>query len=71
MVHEDTRREWQLLLKGVIDAGLEVPADPQTFPSEERIQGKFLSVKNDTATVKSSIDARGKIIESSYFNNTN
>lgn len=33
------------LLKGAIDAGLEVPASDSIFPSEERIQGKHLSEK--------------------------
>ena len=64
LLYSGTRRYTQRMaaaLKGVIDAGIEVPADPQTFPSEERIQGKFLSVKNDVATVKSSIDGEVKL----------
>ena len=44
-------------LKGVIDAGLEVPASEETFPSEERINGEHLKVKNDIKNVKSSIDS--------------
>ena len=27
-------------LKGVVDAGLDVPVDPETFPAEERINGR-------------------------------
>ena len=34
-------------LKGVIDAGVEVPANEETFPSEERINGEHLTVKNE------------------------
>ena len=29
-------------LKGVIDAGVEVPANEETFPSDERINGEHL-----------------------------
>ena len=43
-------------LKGVIDAGLEVPADSQTFPPEKRINGEHLTVKNDISKIKSTID---------------
>ena len=43
-------------LKGVIDAGLEVPADSETFPPDERINGEHLTVKNDISQIKSSID---------------
>ena len=38
------------------DAGLEVPADNNTFPKEERIDGQHLTVKNDIKNVKSLID---------------
>ena len=34
-------------LKGVIDAGVEIPADTETFPSDDRINGEHLKVKND------------------------
>ena len=43
-------------LKGVIDAGLEVPANSETFPPDERINGEHLTVKNDISQIKSSID---------------
>jgi len=43
-------------LKGVVDAGLEVPADSETFPSIERINGEHLTVKNDISQIKSTID---------------
>jgi large subunit ribosomal protein L18 len=43
-------------LKGVIDAGLEIPADAETFPSEDRISGKHLKIANEIIKVKSSID---------------
>ena len=45
-------------LKGTIDAGLEVPADNNTFPKEERIDGQHLTVKNDIKNFKSSIDSQ-------------
>ena len=47
-------------LKGAIDAGLEIPANKETFPSEDRINGTHLSVKNDIAQVKSAIDSEVK-----------
>jgi len=31
------------VLKGLVDAGMKVPHDPQIFPNEERIQGKHIS----------------------------
>ncbi len=47
-------------LKGVIDAGLKVPADSETFPPEERINGGHLTVKNDVLQIKSTIDGEVK-----------
>lgn len=47
-------------LKGVIDAGLEVPANEETFPSEDRINGEHLTVKNEVSKMKSTIDTEVK-----------
>ena len=44
-------------LKGVIDAGVAVPADKETFPDDTRISGDHLTVKNDVSKIKSVIDA--------------
>ncbi len=60
IMYSGTRRYTQRMaaaLKGVSDAGLEVSADPETFPSEERIKGEHLSVKNDVVQLKSTIDS--------------
>ena len=43
-------------LKGVIDAGVQVPANNETFPSDDRINGEHLTVKNDVSKIKSTID---------------
>ncbi len=43
-------------LKGVIDAGVQVPANDETFPSDDRINGEHLTVKNDISKIKSTID---------------
>ena len=43
-------------LKGVIDAGVQVPANDETFPSDDRINGEHLTVKNDVSKIKSTID---------------
>jgi len=43
-------------LKGVVDAGVKVPTDLETFPSDERIKGEHLTVKNDISKIKSAID---------------
>ena len=43
-------------LKGVVDAGVKVPADLETFPPDDRINGNHLTVKNDTSKIKSAID---------------
>ena len=47
-------------LKGVIDAGVNVPSDEESFPADERINGEHLKVKNDIASVKSKIDSEVK-----------
>jgi len=63
IMYTGTRRFTQRMsaaLKGVIDAGLEVPADPETFPIESRINGEHLTVKNDVSKIKSAIDSEAK-----------
>lgn len=63
IMYTGTRRFTQRMsaaLKGVIDAGLEVPADPETFPIEARINGEHLTVKNDVSKIKSAIDSEVK-----------
>ena len=47
-------------LKGIIAAGLEIPADDATFPSDDRINGEHLKVKNDVKNIKSTIDTGAK-----------
>ena len=59
ILYTGTRRYTQRMaaaLKGIIDAGVAVPADPDTFPPDERINGEHLTVKNNISTVKSTID---------------
>ena len=59
IVYSCTRKYTQRMaaaVKGIIDAGIKVPSDEETFPSEERINGEHLKVKNDIANVKSKID---------------
>ncbi len=63
IMYTGTRRYTQRMaaaLKGIIDAGVEVPADEKTFPAEERINGEHLTVKNEISKVKSSIDSEVK-----------
>ncbi|HKC79155.1 MAG TPA: 50S ribosomal protein L18 [Nitrosopumilaceae archaeon] len=63
VLYSGTRKYTQRMaaaLKGVIDAGLEVPADSETFPNEERITGKHLKVHNEINKVKSAIDVEVK-----------
>ncbi|MBI3641916.1 MAG: 50S ribosomal protein L18 [Nitrosopumilales archaeon] len=63
VLYSGTRKYTQRMaaaLKGVIDAGLEVPADSETFPNEERITGKHLKVQNEINKVKSAIDGEVK-----------
>ena len=47
-------------LKGVIDAGVDVPANEETFPPADRINGDHLTVKNDISKIKSTIDSEVK-----------
>jgi len=47
-------------LKGVLDAGLQIPASPEAFPVEDRIKGQHLKVKNDVDKVKATIDVEVK-----------
>ena len=63
ILYSGTRKYTQRMaaaLKGVVDSGLEIPADPETFPPEERIKGEHLSVKNDVLQLKSAIDSEVK-----------
>ena len=63
IMYTGTRRYTQRMaaaLKGIIDAGVEVPADEKTFPAEERINGEHLTVKNEISKIKSSIDGEVK-----------
>ena len=47
-------------LKGLVDSGLQVPADSETFPPNERINGEHLTVKNEVSKIKSTIDSEVK-----------
>ncbi|MFM7862143.1 MAG: 50S ribosomal protein L18 [Candidatus Nitrosotenuis sp.] len=63
ILYSGTRKYTQRMaaaLKGVIDAGLEIPASEETLPADERINGEHLKVKNDIAKVKSAIDSGAK-----------
>ena len=63
IVYSGTRKYTQRMaagVKGVIDAGIKVPSSEETFPSEDRINGEHLKVKNDIAIVKSKIDSEVK-----------
>jgi len=63
ILYTGTRRYTQRMaaaLKGVIDAGVKVPADKETFPPEDRINGEHLTVKNDVPKIKSTIDSEIK-----------
>jgi large subunit ribosomal protein L18 len=63
ILYTGTRRYTQRMaaaLKGVIDAGLKVPANEETFPADERINGEHLTVKNDIPKIKSTIDSEIK-----------
>jgi len=44
-------------LKGIKDAGVQVPASEESFPPDNRIQGDHLQVKNDVSKIKSMIDS--------------
>lgn len=62
ILYTGTRRYTQRMaaaLKGVVDAGLKIPADSETFPPQERINGDHLTVKNDVTAIKSAIDTGG------------
>ena len=63
ILYTGTRKYTQRMaaaLKGVIDAGVEVPANEETFPSDERINGDHLTVKNEVSKIKSTIDSEAK-----------
>ena len=63
ILYTGTRKYTQRMaaaLKGVIDAGLQVPASKETFPSDDRINGEHLTVKNDISKMKSTIDTEVK-----------
>ena len=59
ILYTGTRRYTQRVaaaLKGLVDSGLQVPADSETFPPNERINGEHLTVKNEVSKMKSTID---------------
>jgi len=63
ILYTGTKRYTQRMaaaLKGLIDAGLEIPANEETFPAEERLNGEHLTVKNDVTQMKSTIDSEVK-----------
>ena len=63
IMYTGTRRYTQRMaaaLKGIVDAGIKVPADEKTFPPNERINGEHLTVKNEISKIKSSIDSEVK-----------
>ena len=63
ILYTGTRKYTQRMaaaLKGVIDAGLQVPASEETFPSDDRINGEHLTVKNEISKIKSTIDTEVK-----------
>ena len=63
ILYSGTRKYTQRMaaaLKGVIDAGLQIPASEETLPSEDRINGQHLKIKNDVAKIKSTIDGEVK-----------
>ena len=60
IMYTGTRRYTQRMaaaLKGIVDAGVKVPADEKTFPPNERINGEHLTVKNEISKIRSSIDS--------------
>lgn len=63
ILYSGTRRYTQRMaaaLKGVIDAGLQVPADEELLPAQDRINGDHLKIKNDVTKIKSAIDGEVK-----------
>ena len=63
ILYSGTRRYTQRMaaaLKGVIDAGLQVPADEELLPAQDRINGAHLKIKNDVTKIKSAIDGEVK-----------
>ena len=63
ILYTGTRKYTQRMaaaLKGVIDAGVQVPASEETFPSDDRINGEHLTVKNEISKIKSTIDTEVK-----------
>ena len=63
ILYTGTKRYTQRMaaaLKAVVDAGLEVPANEETFPPQDRLNGEHLTVKNDVSKMKSTIDSEVK-----------
>ena len=59
ILYTGTRRYTQrvaAVLKGMIDAGLDIPANSESFPPQERLNGEHLTIKNDIEVFKSTID---------------
>ena len=47
-------------VKGIIDAGIDLPCGEEAFPKEDRLNGKHIKAEQLFASVKSAIDAKLK-----------
>lgn len=65
ILYTGTKRYTQRMaaaLKGIIDAGMNVPASDDTFPPDERINGEHLAVKNEVGKIRSAIDNQEEVV---------
>lgn len=56
------------LVKGAIDAGLEVPADEEIFPDEDRIKGKVISDYRKSDEIMKNFEETKNLIEKNLGN---
>jgi large subunit ribosomal protein L18 len=53
-------------LKGIVDAGMDVPHNPSIFPSEERIRGEHVAEYMDKSSLPEQFDATQEKIYSEF-----
>jgi len=56
------------LIKGVLDAGLQIPVNKEIFPSDDRIKGKIISDYNKNDVVMKNFDETKSSIEKKFIN---
>lgn len=59
------------VIKGVLDAGLQIPVNKEIFPSDDRIKGKVISEYKKNDTIMKNFDETKSSIEKKFMSKKN